>query len=918
MAKLFPPQISGTIPAFYGSFLTVPFVMNQTVSWTEIVGFRLKLKSIANNDIVLQKSISVSNEEQCDKEKKILYFPIEAEKLKKGTSYKLQLAYIGEKNKDGYFSTVGIVKYTSKPDVYIEGLENVSLANATNEYTGVYSQEDKDSTEKVYSYRFDIRDNNGNIIETSGDLIHNHENDDFSYETHDSYTVTTAFEENQYYTIQYCITTMNGLEEKSSCYRVIKQSTIEAEINAELTAEMNVENGYVSIELIGKKDNQGKEYLGKGHFLISRASSEDSYRTWSEVCRFALYDEITSRYEWKDFTVQHGYDYIYSLQQYNDYQIYSNRLFSNAITASFEHCFLFDGERQLKIKYNPKIGSFKTVLQEQKIETLGGKYPSFFRNGNVEYKEFPISGLISYHSDEEELFLTNENLFLDNYDYLTRTRTLKDGITTKDNAYFKNISDRNFSYFVFNAHKAKEAKNSTENLIAQQKSRSVTLEDYNITAERIFKMTVLDWLNNGKPKLFRSPSEGNFLVRLSSVSLTPQDQLSRMIHNFSAQATEIDIYDYKKLSQYNMLQIEDPVIPQLRWKTVDFIEQINATGGISYTSYLETIENEYQKKRKNIEENVYLTDLEKETSLESLDEYYELLIEEIKAGEISIGSENNIYTIQCLDMAPGDKIHIYYKNGLEIDKKDIQVGITGAYYLKFDEPPIKVTFNRTSHQGQITYSYYSSNIQNFNSYKAINMSDFPVKQFIGSTNGKDVKELIEDVKYRVTKYNFLNFFKRPVEIAYGLNEMINPLVVYKIGESYYDGATRKILKNYQCKFWVDDKEVDLTETGHLYLSEFDKLPKIILGEGVALDASIQRREIIYDIEESDKNLIELKQKNLEDCSKIHDIITKDFFESIKEYAIAIEVAKKNEKESYKKFIETLEEVLKERRVLENG
>jgi len=30
--------------------------------------------------------------------------------------------------------------------------------------------------------------------------------------------------------------------------------------------------------------------------------------------------------------------------------------------------------------------------------------------------------------------------------------------------------------------------------------------------ERLFKNKVMDWLNNGKPKLFRSPQEGMFIV----------------------------------------------------------------------------------------------------------------------------------------------------------------------------------------------------------------------------------------------------------------------------------------------------------------------------------------------------------------------------------------------------------------------
>jgi hypothetical protein len=36
---------------------------------------------------------------------------------------------------------------------------------------------------------------------------------------------------------------------------------------------------------------------------------------------------------------------------------------------------------------------------------LGSKYPFIFRNGNVNYKEFPISGLLSYLMDEKEMFM---------------------------------------------------------------------------------------------------------------------------------------------------------------------------------------------------------------------------------------------------------------------------------------------------------------------------------------------------------------------------------------------------------------------------------------------------------------------------------------------------------------------------------
>ena len=73
--------------------------------------------------------------------------------------------------------------------------------------------------------------------------------------------------------------------------------------------------------------------------------------------------------------------------------------------------FLYDGERLLKIKYNPRVSSFKTVLSESKINTIGSKFPFIFKNGNINYKEFSIAGLISYLMDDKELFLKRDNIF---------------------------------------------------------------------------------------------------------------------------------------------------------------------------------------------------------------------------------------------------------------------------------------------------------------------------------------------------------------------------------------------------------------------------------------------------------------------------------------------------------------------------
>ena len=96
-------------------------------------------------------------------------------------------------------------------------------------------------------------------------------------------------------------------------------------------------------------------------------------------------------------------------------------------------------------------------------------------------------------------------------------------------------------------------------------------------------MKVLEFLNDGKPKLFRSPGEGNYIVRLMNSSLSPDDKLSRMIHTFSTTATEIDEFNYQKLNEYNLISAQEPDTKQLRWKTVNIRDLINANGGVNGT-----------------------------------------------------------------------------------------------------------------------------------------------------------------------------------------------------------------------------------------------------------------------------------------------------------------------------------------------
>lgn len=510
--KLNPPIVdSKTVAQDEIKGLKIPFLMNRSVGWGNFIALHLIVRSVqSNRDIITLR---------CDKEgiyiKNGCYWgtfrhyktvggvqQIQDLPLKTGQTYKAQLAYIstdGIVETIGFFSKVTTFKFTHSPVVYIKNLETNVLNAHTYTYTGVYENLN-DVTEKVYSYIFNIYDNSNTLVASSGEQLHNVTLDTEPSKSIDTWTTNHRLNQSTIYSIEYIVKTINGLEKASLQYKIqdgiLAKSTILD--HYDFVAVNNTENAYVDLML---KSNSNKKKIINGKFVLLRASSEDNFASWNELTRFifAEQDCRKNKFLCRDYCVSQGVTYQYGIQAYNSEGLYSDRIESNTVAVDFEDIFLSDGHKQLKIKFNPKITSFKNTVLETKLDTLGGKYPFFFRNGNVKYKEFPISGLISMHMDADGEFVEN----------------------------FSTIDD-----------------------VIEGSSTDLTGD--NFKKERFFKLEVLEWLTNGKVKLFRSPAEGSYLVRLMNTSLSPNDTLGRMIHTFSSTAYEADDLTFENLQKYGM------------------------------------------------------------------------------------------------------------------------------------------------------------------------------------------------------------------------------------------------------------------------------------------------------------------------------------------------------------------------------
>ena len=488
--KLYPPYIEGKISAQTGETLIVPFEMNRAVSSKDYSLIKAQIKTVSTNQIInIYDSVKIINN--------IAYFECGSD-LQVGQFYKIQLAYVNTKNEIGYYSSVGVFKYTGQSSLKINHLVESEINSSLTVYEGTYSN--IDSTEKEYSYQFDVY-NDDVLVYSSGELIHNVENEI------DRFVLPVTLEIGIRYNLVYTVTTTNNLQTSKSYYIMDRAlSEIPTELEGTLKATLNQDEGYIAIDFIAK-DN--KVFVGQYRLL---RFTNNGYEI---IDNFIIHGPLSTVASaptrlYRDFTIQQGVEYRYALQQFSDVA-FSQKLYSNKVRADFEHMFLYDGERQLKIKFNPKVSSFKTTLLETKIDTIGSKYPFFFRNGNTEYKDFPISGLISMLSDENEFFYSWGET------ERQETRTLTPSF-------------------------AQIASNNSTNLSAN-----------NLMLEREFKLEVLNWLNNGKPKLFRSATEGNYIVRLMNVSLSPNDTLGRMLHTFSAQAYEIMSNTFQNLLENKLI-----------------------------------------------------------------------------------------------------------------------------------------------------------------------------------------------------------------------------------------------------------------------------------------------------------------------------------------------------------------------------
>ena len=208
-----------------------------------------------------------------------------------------------------------------------------------------------------------------------------------------------------------------------------------------------------------------------------------------------------------------------------------------------------------------------------------------------------------------------------------------------------------------------------------------------------------------------------------NVTLQPQDQLGRMLHNFTSTAYEIADMTYKSLVEYGIIGE--------RYDTKQYVRIVTIPLSTKDKNYVDLSPIDYE-----YDENTGL--------------YF------AKGHLLKKGVQ--IQNATLTDIAPGSKVYI--------NDEPIIIGSTGTYEVPFEVSQVSLPEGTKSY-GLLTIQYMSSINDSFNTIERVETEEVIGKQIIGSC--KNVLNTINNVTSQAVSFYDIRLHKRPMVDLYAFD-----------------------------------------------------------------------------------------------------------------------------------------------------
>lgn len=653
---------------------------------------------------------------------------------------------------ESYFSewsTVCVIKGIEKPQLSIVGFENgldqeIIFTNQVTSIVGSMYYSANSTLEKEFLKTYQIQIYNSETEEAkpvidSGILYSN------PYSPNEiNYTLNYQLEEGTQYRVDITYTTNNYYTSTQSYNFIIISYGIDR-LNATITALDDLDEGRVKIHILSTKDE-----TFFGNVTIRRTSSNSNFQVWEDIYTISIVASEKLDLTWYDYTVESGVWYKYCAQKTNERGDRGPIIqIDSPIMLNLEDSYLSANGKHLKLKFDNQISSFQHTISETKTDTIGSQFPYIRRNGNMNYRQFPITGLITSFCDEQELF------------------------TSKDEIY-----------------------GESKNLYKEYNSEQ-NISDYrDFIYEKKFRDKVLDFLYEDSVKLFRSTTEGNILVKLMDITLTPNQTLGRMLYSFSANAYEIDESNLVNYNKYNI---------QLSGETVSYIEGTFSKIGQLYGEF-----------RKNT--NIFSIISEKyvessKTGVINVPQYLSYLKVEFNSKPYLIVDGSN-----PRPALPNEKSNNLVQGYImTINGKNVIVKERGFYELR--DEGINITSLVFPVDCNVTIDYVYVYTKEEDTRRKVDRVYYTQK--VGQLFGTfDIKDLLINKVYSKYFEDTKTYYQKLVSIN-GINVEANPGVVIYVQDSEDESLFRHVIgETGVLQLYSDDAVIQGFYFGGFHLTEF--------------------------------------------------------------------------------------------------
>lgn len=553
--SLFAPIVRAVQPAFiYPGGVDIYFSLSVFNTDTEVKGIKYIVtdpnivSSYGSNSVIkggAEFATTAFNKDQKDNNTGEYYFTIDTttlKTLKYNQYYQVQIYLLDkeetETSKAIYSapSQVSLIRPIGQPTLWIDGIESgkeITLKQIKNISGNISYGNDITGSEKEYlaQYKIEIYEGLSKRFDTG--WIQNINGLEFFTK------INYNFAEGKIYILKFYGKTINDYPIE----REFENLTIEGyselplwndwnQINTDLkfTNDLKITNdlNHGAIKIKAYFPNSFTE----GTLLLQRADETDDFSSWTDILKLQVDNNTATALSGSGKPVIY-YDYLvpgdHTFYQYRFIQLDSDE---NGVAKSnnyllecvFEDMFLYDLNRQFAVRYNPNITGFKWVVQESVTNTLGGAYPLIRRNGETKYRQFNLSGTIYF--DPLALSTVGE-CSCDNID-------MSQFFPDESSSLFINVNEALGGAWQYAKWNERDDKNK--------------LAIY----EKHFKDIAMDFLTDGKPKIFKSPTEGLMIVKLTNISFTPNKTLGRRVVDFSATVNEFAEVNEENLERYGL------------------------------------------------------------------------------------------------------------------------------------------------------------------------------------------------------------------------------------------------------------------------------------------------------------------------------------------------------------------------------